>query len=65
MEHYRKLLTAKPEAAKWRWQVMRRNPVAYVRGRISHPDHATICLDGWHRVAVNTESQSSSVAFLD
>ncbi len=65
VDQYRKLMKAKPEAAKWRWQVMRRNPVAYVRGRISHPDHATIRLDGWHRVAMNTESQSDSVAFLD
>ncbi len=39
--HYRKLLKVKPGAAKWRWQVMRRDPVAYVRGRISHPDHST------------------------
>jgi hypothetical protein len=61
----RKLLKANLDAAEWRWQVMRRNPVAYVRGKISHPDHATIRLDGWHRVAMNTESQSSSVAFLD
>jgi len=62
---YRKLLKKAPDAAKWNWQIMRRNPAAYVRGRIAHPDHATIRLDGWHRVAMNTESRSSSVAFLD
>jgi hypothetical protein len=44
---------------------MARNPVVYVRGKLSHPDHATIRLDGWHRVLMNTESGSSSVAFLD
>jgi hypothetical protein len=62
---YRKLLNQNPSAAKWGWRTMKRNPVAYVRGKITHPDHATIRLDGWHRVEMNTESRSSSVAFLD
>jgi hypothetical protein len=62
---YRRLLKKHPDAAEWNWHVMRRNPVAYVRGRITHPDHATIRLDGWHRVAMSTEGRSSSVAFLD
>ena len=42
-----------------------RNPIVVVRGKIAHPDHATIRLVGWHRVLLNTESGSSSVAFLD
>jgi len=53
---------------KWFWQVMRRNPTVYVRGKITHPDHATIVLTGWHRVTMNTENQAASmknVAFLD
>lgn len=57
-----------PEAAKWAWQVMQRDPVTYVQGRVSHADHATIRLDGWHRVLMNTENQSrarASIAFLD
>jgi hypothetical protein len=62
---YRRLLNQNPSAAKWGWRTMKRNPVVVVRGKISHPDHATIRLDGWHRVAMNTESGSSSVAFLD
>lgn len=40
----------------------------YVRGKITHPDHATIRLDGWHRVEMNTENRSramASVVFLD
>ena len=48
--------------------VRRPNPVVYVRGKITHPDHATIRLDGWHRVEMNTENRSramASVAFLD
>jgi hypothetical protein len=65
VNQYRKLLKSNPDAAKWNWQVMRRNPTAYVRGKIRHPDHATIRLEGWHRVAMNTEAQSSTVAFLD
>ena len=62
---YRKLLKRNPDAAHWAWQVMRRNPIVVVRGKITHPDHATIRLDGWHRVVLNTETGSSSVAFLD
>jgi hypothetical protein len=65
---YSKLLARKPEAAKWGWRPMRRNPGVYARGRVRHPDHATITLRGWHRVVMNTESQAKAmrnVAFLD
>jgi hypothetical protein len=47
---------------------MMRNPEAYVRGRISHPDHKTIALHIWHKVVMNTEGQSEAmrdVVFLD
>ena len=67
-DEYRKLLKANPAAAKWGWRTMARNPVVYVRGKVTHPDHATIRLDGWHRVEMNTENRSramASVAFLD
>lgn len=37
----------------------------YVRGKVSHPDHATIVLDGWHMVLLNGEIVSSSVTFYD
>jgi hypothetical protein len=50
------------------WRVMRRNPTVYVRGRIRHPDHKTVELDGWHRVLSNTEDQSyamRNIVFLD
>ncbi len=50
------------------WQVRIRNPTVYVRGRIRHADHATIYLDGWHRVVMNTENQAVAmqhVVFLD
>jgi hypothetical protein len=65
---YRKLLQTNPDAKNWNWRQMRLNPEAYVRGWVAHPDHATIYLDGWHRVAMNTESQArsmSNVVFLD
>lgn len=51
-----------------KWTSMTRDPELYVRGRVSHADHATIELDGWHRVMMNTEGLARSmkhVAFLD
>jgi hypothetical protein len=65
---YRELLRASPKAAQWSWRVMSRNPGVYVRGTVRHSDHATITLPNWHRVVMNTESQSrtmANVAFLD
>ena len=57
-----------PEAKSWHWSTMRRNPSVSVKGRVRHADHATIVLHDWHRVLMNTESQSAAmrhVAFLD
>lgn len=51
-----------------RWEVMRRDPEVFARGSVRHDDHATIRLDGWHRVAMNTENKAVArrhVAFLD
>jgi hypothetical protein len=65
---HRKILAGNPKARGWGWRTMRRNPGVYVRGRIRHADHRTIVLHGWHRVLMNTESQSKAmrnVAFLD
>jgi hypothetical protein len=59
---------ADPNAKRWAWRTMRRNPRVYVRGRIRHADHATIQLHDWNRVLMNTESQARAmrnVAFLD
>lgn len=50
------------------WTPMRRNATVHVRGTVSHPDHATVRLRGWHRVLPNTESRAPGrrfVAFLD
>jgi hypothetical protein len=65
---HRRILERDPEARRWGWQMMRRNPLVYVRGRVRHADHKTIVLHGWHRVLMNTEHQSlamRNVAFLD
>lgn len=32
-------------------------PVEFVRGRIVHPDHHALHLDGWHKVDMNTENR--------
>jgi hypothetical protein len=65
-EQYRALSDG--ERGRWNWRVMRRNPKVYVRGRVRHPDHQTVVLDGWHEVLSNTENLSRAmrnVAFLD
>jgi hypothetical protein len=50
------------------WTRMVRDPEVYAKGRVRHPDHKTIVLEGWHRVFMNTEAQSraaANVVFLD
>ena len=65
---HKRIQSGNPKAKGWGWRAMRRNPGVYVKGRVRHADHATITLHGWHRVVMNTESQSRAmrnVAFLD
>ena len=50
------------------WRQMIRDAEVFASGRISHPDHATLVLRGWHRVLMNTERGARAmrhVAFLD
>ncbi len=50
------------------FRAMVRDASVYVKGTIRHADHATITLNGWHRVVMNTERQAKAmrnVAFLD
>lgn len=50
------------------WRRMMENADLYVRGKITHADHATLVLDGWHKVLMNLESRAmamQSVRFLD
>lgn len=47
---------------------MRRDMAIFARGTVRHSDHATITLPFWHRVLMNTETQTrtmAKVAFLD
>jgi hypothetical protein len=56
------------ERKRWNWRVMRRDPRVYVRGKVRHPDHKTVVLDGWHEVLSNTEHLSYAmrdIVFLD
>ena len=65
---YAQLLAENPKAARWGWQQFMRDPEVYVRGRVWHSDHKTVALDGWHRVAMNTERDAPfalRVVFLD
>lgn len=57
-----------PGARRRPWRLMTRNARVFVRGRVWHPDHATVLLEGWHRVEMNRESEAPAmrhVAFLD
>ncbi len=62
---YDELIKENPHTRYFSWRVMQRNATVYAKGRISHADHATIVLDSWHQVLMNTERHSEAVAFLD
>jgi hypothetical protein len=61
---YRQLLQSRPGAAQWGWQAQRRNPRVYAKGRIRHSDHATITLPDWHRVVLNTETETETMRYM-
>jgi hypothetical protein len=68
VQEYAELLRSNPAARQHRWILGRRNMDLFVKGRISHPDHATLVLDCWHLVRMNTENQAASMqhlAFID
>lgn len=64
-EEYKKKKEEDPNFDRHGVRTMVANPTVYVRGYVKHEDHATIKLDGWHRVFINAEVTTSSVAFLD
>lgn len=66
-KEYEQHLKQHPESRREYWNIMRRNPDVLVKGRIRHPDHATITLPYWHQVLMSTESavRNPFVAFLD
>jgi hypothetical protein len=59
------LIKENPDARKWRWEHRTRDARVYARGRVTHSDHATIILPGWHEVLMNVESARKNVVFLD
>jgi hypothetical protein len=62
---YRELSRAEQRGS---WARMVRDAEVFAKGAIRHPDHATVVLRGWHRVAMNTEQAARAirhVAFLD
>lgn len=61
---YKKYITEYP-SDKQNWQTMVREPRVYGKGRVTHKDHKTVILHGWHRVIMNDEVSSNKVAFLD
>ena len=45
-----------------------RDASVFVKGRITHPDHKTVVLKGWHRVLANTETNApgkEAMRFID
>jgi len=66
-DEYKTLIADSPNAKFLNWRNMKRNASVYVKGRIRHADHATVNLDSWHRVLMNTERfpANVTVAFLD
>lgn len=68
LAEYERMLAADPSTTRQVWRRMVRDPEVFARGKVRHSDHATIVLDGWHRVYMNRERfalHSSRVAFLD
>jgi hypothetical protein len=64
---YRELINS-GEYKRGEWQVMRQDAMVFCKGRVSHPDHATITLNGWYKVIPNTEASAPGIknmAFLD
>jgi hypothetical protein len=61
VERYNRLPSSERNSG---FNIMKRNAAVYVRGKMSHPDHQTVTLMGWHRVLMNTENRSSAMRFL-
>jgi len=67
-EEYRRTIAMDARLRAQDWRLMVRDPEVYARGRVRHPDHATVHLGTWHRVYMNTEDKAvarRSVVFLD
>jgi len=65
-EYYR-LVKENPAAENWVWRSTVRNPKAYARGKVTHPDHSALCLLVWHEIVMSNESQfnNKGLVFID
>ena len=67
-EHARWVARNPQDAKIVRFNIMVRNAGVFARGKVRHPDHKTIVLNGWHEVVMNTEHKARAmrhVVFLD
>lgn len=62
---YQRLIAKDPAVEKIRWTIMQRDPQVYAKGKVTHPDHATINLPFWHQVFMSGENRSANIVFLD
>jgi len=62
---YAALIRRDPDKAKLAWRNMIREPEAFAKGRVRHPDHKTVVLRNWHRILPNNEVRNTNMAFLD
>jgi hypothetical protein len=68
VDDYNRRIAADAEARRISWRTLTRDACVYARGKVRHPDHETIDLDGWHRVYMNRERfapHARQIAFLD
>ncbi len=65
-EEYTERKLKDPDFDNFGLRIMVRNPTVYARRYVRHDDHATIKLEGWHRVFINAElTGSETIQFLD
>lgn len=55
---YDEHIHAHPEDKKLGWHTTLRDPQVAVMGKITHPDHKTLILPWWHRVATSAEANA-------
>ncbi len=66
---YKRMMRKDPSMKRHRWRRMVRDARVYARGKVSHPDHATLDLGRvWHEVIMNRENEAPgmrNMRFLD
>ena len=65
LAQYNNLVKRSPRLKHLFWYDRRRGAEVYVKGKVRHEDHATITLNQWHMVLMNTEETKETVVFLD